>query len=233
MPWSLIRNTMKTGSIMWQYTTITVQCYTIKGPLNAVLFNGWEERNPKRQALGTEIPHGSSADCLLLHWLLPIIILPYETYWGTHHGDHIALASDWFRTEYVDQSLRATSEESTAPSGRTSLLIKKGKHNETVHHSSYYGSGYMRIRSLQGSSYSVTRLKTKLTHRRWQSQELPRDETRHTVLFISIFSKSPQECYAHSEVPYMFVELMNKYMTIKYILKAIFKLLKKTEILNE
>lgn len=35
------------------------------------------------------------------------------------------------------------------------------------------------------------------------------------------------------EVPYMFVELMNKYMTIKYILKAIFKLLKKTEILNE
>jgi hypothetical protein len=91
----------------------------------------------------------------------------------------------------------------------------------------------MRIRSLQGRSNSVTRLKTKLTHRRWQSQELPRDETRHTVLFISIFSKSPPECCAHSEVLCMFVELMNKYMTIKYILKAIFKLLKKTEILNE
>ena len=75
MPWSLIRNTMKIGSITWQHTAITVQCYTIKGPLNAVLFNGWEENNPERQALGTEIPHGSSADCLLLHWLLPIIIL--------------------------------------------------------------------------------------------------------------------------------------------------------------
>lgn len=232
MPWSLIRNTMKTGSITRQYTTITGQCYTIKGPLNAVLFNGWEERNPERQALGTELPHGSSADCLP-HGLLPIIILLRGTYWGPHHGDHIALASDWFSTGCVNQSLRATGEESVGPSGRTSLLMKEEKCDETVHHSSYSGSGYMRIRSLQGCSCSVTRLKTKLTHRRWQSQELPRDETHHTVLFISIFSKSPPERYAHSEVLCMFVELMNKYMTIKHILKAIFKLLKKTEILNE
>ena len=136
-------------------------------------------------------------------------------------------------TGCVNQSLRATGEESVGPSGRMSLLMKEEKRDETVHHSSYSGSGYMRIRSLQGCSCSVTRLKTKLTHRRWQSQELPRDETRHTVLFISIFSKSPPERYAHSEVLCMFVELMNKYMTIKHIFKAIFKLLKKTEILNE
>ena len=41
----------------------------------------------------------------------------------------------------MNQSLRATGEESVGPSGRMSLLMKKEKCSETVPHSSYSGSG--------------------------------------------------------------------------------------------
>ena len=38
----------------------------------------------------------------------------------------------------MNQSLRATGEESVGPSGRMSLLMKEEKRDETVHHSSVY-----------------------------------------------------------------------------------------------
>lgn len=55
-----------------------------------------------------------------------------------------------------------------------------------------------------------------------------------TLSYLSLYFQSTQHSAMYIvEVPYTFVELMNKYMTIKYILKAIFRLLKKTQILNE
>lgn len=55
-----------------------------------------------------------------------------------------------------------------------------------------------------------------------------------TLSYLSLYFQSTQHSAMYIvEVPYTFVELMHKYMTIKYILKAIFRLLEKTQILNE
>lgn len=127
----------------------------------------------------------------LLYWLLWLflnIFLLHEISRGTNCGNPIALASHRFRRGCMNPSLGATGEECMGPSGRSSLLVKKEKHDKMVHHSSSSRPGYMWIWCLQGCSCAVTRLKLAL--RRWQAKK-SQEMGGVTLSYSSPYFQSP------------------------------------------